>query len=306
MEERYYKFSSYFKTLGLPYRVHKVTVDSGFSCPNRDGTISADGCIYCDNKGFSINTRKNPLSIEDQISSGINSLKRSIKAEKFIVYFQAYTNTYAPLDRLKEVYDTVKKFRDVMGISIATRPDCVNKEIIELIGSYAKDYDVWIEYGVQSAHDRTLEFINRGHSYKDFLKAVELTRRIHDIKICGHVILGLPGEDREMMLDTAKKIGSLKLEGLKIHPLHIIKGTKASQLYESGKIDLLDMDEYIDIVVRYLEYIWPGTVIQRISADCPKELLVAPLWILDKPAFLKALDKKLLERDTFQGMLFAE
>ncbi|MBU1146831.1 MAG: TIGR01212 family radical SAM protein [Candidatus Omnitrophica bacterium] len=298
MSKGYYKFSTYFKNKGLKERVQKVTVDAGFSCPNRDGKISDEGCIYCNNEGFSPNTRKAFDSIERQIHEGI---KRSM-AKKFIVYFQAYTNTYAPLERLKEVYDTARKFKDVIGISIATRPDCVTKDIIDLIELYTKDYEVWVEYGLQTIHKKTLEFINRGHLYEDFLKAVDLTRKKDNIKICAHVIIGLPFEDEGMIIETARSVANLKLEGIKIHPLHIIKGTRLEELYRVGKFKVLELEEYIDLAVKFLEHLWPETVIQRISADCPRDLLVAPLWILDKSKVLAGIEQK----DTFQGRLYKE
>ncbi|MDP8229728.1 MAG: TIGR01212 family radical SAM protein [Candidatus Gorgyraea atricola] len=294
----YYKFSTYFKNKGFKERVQKITVDAGFSCPNRDGKISDNGCIYCNNEGFSPNTRKSFGSIEEQIAKGI---KRA-NAKKFIVYFQAYTNTYAPLDKLKQIYDSARKFEDVVGISIATRPDCVNRDVIDLIDSYTKDYEVWIEYGLQTIHKKTLGLINRGHLYEDFLKAVDLTRKKKDIKICAHVIIGLPFEDEGMIIETARSVASFKLDGIKIHPLHIIKSTKLEELYKAGRFQVLELEEYIDLAVKFLEHLWPGTVIQRISADCPRDLLVAPLWILDKSKVLRGIEQK----DTFQGRLYKE
>lgn len=300
MSEKYYKFSTYFKNKGFKERVQKITVDAGFSCPNRNGKISDNGCIYCNNEGFSPNTRKNFGSIEEQITKGI----KHSSAKKFIVYFQAYTNTYAPLDKLKQIYDSARKFENVIGISIATRPDCVNKDVIGLIASYTKDYEVWIEYGLQTIHRETLEFINRGHLYEDFLKAVDMTRNKKDIKICAHVIVGLPFEDKGMIIETAKSIGALRLDGVKIHPIHIIKGTRLEGLYKEGRFKVLELDEYVDLAVNFLEHLWPETVIQRISADCPKELLIAPSWILDKSNLLQQIEEKLSERDTYQGKFF--
>lgn len=314
MEARYYRFSRYLKER-FGCRVHKVSVDAGFSCPNKDGRMSRDGCIYCDNRGFSFNSRSSPRPLELQIKEGINFGKKRFKAEKFIVYFQAYTNTYLPArlqyvgagaspEILRERYDAVRKFDDVVGISIATRPDCVDEEILDLIKSYTEDYEVWLEYGLQSAHDKTLEFINRGHTYEDFLGAVKLTRKRKSIKICAHVIVGLPNETREEILATAKALGQLKLEGIKIHPLHVIRGTKLEELYQSKSYAPLAFDEYVDLAVDFLEYLSPGTVVQRISADCPEEFLAAPAWMLAKDRVLKAIDEKLLAENKFQGRLY--
>lgn len=296
-QKRYYKFSQYLKER-FGGRVYKVSIDAGFSCPNRDGKLSKDGCIYCDNRAFSFNTRLGAKSIEEQIERGINFGKERYGAEKFIVYFQAYTNTYAPVAILKERYDVVKKFQDIVGIAIGTRPDFVNEEVLDLIQSYCKDYEVWLEYGTQSIHQKTLEFINRNHTYEDFLKACELTKK-RDIKICAHVIVGLPEEGHDEIIETAKEMARLKLDGIKIHPLHIIKGTKLEELFKKGLYKPLELEEYVDILVEFLKCLWPGTVIQRITADCPKEFLVVPEWILDKNRFLNLMEKRLIAENIF-------
>ena len=312
----YYRFSEYLKER-FGCRVYKVSIDAGFSCPNRDGTKSKEGCIYCDNRGFSFNTRLPghilggqgriaPRPIEAQVKEGIDFGRDRLKAEKFIVYFQAYTNTYAPVKVLREKYEIVKKFKDVAGISIGTRPDCVNEEILDLIASYAKGYEVWLEYGLQSIHKKSLEFINRGHTYEDFLQAVKLTRKRKKLKICAHTIVGLPGETREDILETAKELGRLKLDGVKIHPLHIIKGTKLEQLFEKGLYRPLDLEEYISLVTEFLEHLWPRTVIQRLSADCPRRFLVEPLWILQKNKVLNGIEEALLRKGSFQGKLYGK
>ncbi|HIE43746.1 MAG TPA: TIGR01212 family radical SAM protein [Candidatus Omnitrophica bacterium] len=299
---RYYKFSSYLKEQ-FGCRVHKVSIDAGFSCPNKDGRFSRDGCIFCDNRGFSFNTRITPKPVEIQIEEGMKIGKIRFKAEKFIVYFQAYTNTYAPLEVLKEKYRVVKKFNSIVGIAIGTRPDTVDEEILNLIESYSREYEVWIEYGLQSIHDKTLKLINRNHTYRDFLKAVEATRD-RNIKICAHVILGLPGESEEEILTTAKELGKFRLDGVKIHPLHIIKGTKLEGLYREGEYKPFGLDEYVGVLVKFLEYLCPDTVIQRITADCYRQLLVAPEWILKKSLLLQRIEKRLEEKNTFQGRLF--
>ena len=301
-KEKYYKFSEYLKEK-FGCRVHKVSIDAGFSCPNKDGKLSTDGCIYCDNRAFSLNSRLPSQPIETQIEAGVKIGRERYGAEKFIVYFQAYTNTYASLNVLKERYDIVRKFKDVVGISIGTRPDCINEQILDLIQSYSKDYEVWIEYGLQSVHDKTLKLINRHHTYKDFLKAVELTRK-RNMKICAHVIIGLPNETKEEIFQTAKALAKLKIDGVKIHPLHVVKGTKLEEIFKKGKYKPLELDEYINIVTEFLEYLPITLVIQRITADCPKELLVAPLWILNKNAVLNLVEKKLTEKDGHQRASF--
>jgi len=303
MEDKYYKFSTYLKER-FGTRVHKVSVDANFSCPNLDGKISTKGCIYCNNEAFSFHTRMGKLlSLEEQITAGIEAIKKRFKAKKFIVYFQAYTNTYAGIDVLKKKYDVIKKFKDVVGLSIATRPDCINEESLNLIESYKANYEVWLEYGLQSIHNKTLKFINRGHTFEDFLKAVKITRK-HKLKICAHIIIGLPYETKDMILKTAKAMGNLKIEGIKIHPLHIIKETALEELFKQGKYTPLEFNNYLDLLVDFLTYLWPKTVIQRVSAYCPPEFLVAPAWILERNKVEGELEKRLVEKNYFQGKLY--
>lgn len=257
-------------------------MDAGFSCPNRDGKTSTAGCIYCDNRSFSFHSREGKkLSLKDQISSGIEAARKRFKAEKFIVYFQAHTNTYAPLNRLKEKYDTIRGFKDVVGLAIGTRPDCVNDQILSLISSYANDYDVWIEYGLQSIHNETLERINRGHSYEDFLNTYNLTR-LYPIKICVHVILGLPGETKVMMIHTAEEIKRLKVDAIKICPLYIVKDTPIEVLYKKGEYVPLKLEEYNNLLYEFLLHLHRNIIVQRINAFCPKDILVAPDWVCSR------------------------
>ena len=293
----YYKFSQYLRE-HFGARVYKVGVDAGFSCPNRDGRISKDGCIYCDNRAFSYNTRIGAKPVTEQIERGMKFGRERYGAEKFIVYFQAYTNTYAPVAVLKETYDTIKQFQNIVGIAIGTRPDFVNEEILDLIQSYAGDYEVWLEYGLQSVHQKTLEVINRNHTYEDFLKAYELTKK-RNIKICAHLIIGLPEEGKSEIVETAKEMGRLKLDGIKIHPLHIIKGTKLEELFERGLYRPLELEDYVDILKEFLNYLWPGTIIQRITADCSREFLVAPEWILDKNRLLNLIEIEIGGHNTY-------
>ncbi|MFH0732379.1 MAG: TIGR01212 family radical SAM protein [Candidatus Omnitrophota bacterium] len=287
----YRKFSQYLKDK-FGCKVYKVSVDAGFDCPNRDGKLSKAGCIFCDNKAFSFNSRFSQKPLKKQIEDGIAFGKNRYAAEKFIIYFQANTNTYAPVCVLKEKYDTVKEFGDIAGISIGTRPDCVNDEILDLIASYASDYDVWVEYGLQSIHKKSLEFLNRNHSYEDFLDAVRKAKK-RNIKICAHVIIGLPNETKDEILQTAKELARLKIDGVKIHPLYIVKGTSLEALFRSSVYKPLELDEFVNLAAAFLENLSPDTVVQRIGADCPPEMLVEPSWILEKERVLNMLDEKL-------------
>ncbi len=296
----YYKFSEYLKER-FGCRVHKITVDAGFNCPNIDGALSKDGCIFCDNYAFSPSLRKK-IPVENQIEEGMERGRRRYGAEKFIVYFQPYSNTYAAPEILKKRYDTITKFKDIAGISIGTRPDCIDGEKIALIQSYTAEYDVWIEYGLQSVHDKTLKFINRNHSYKDFLNAVEMTKN-RGIKICAHVILGLPGETKEDILATAGECSRLGLDGIKIHPLHVVKGTALEKMLMEGKYNPLELETYAEIAAGFLCYLNPRMVIQRLTADCPAELLAAPEWIRHKQVVLKRIEETMSENNLSQGCL---
>lgn len=300
---QYYKFSEYLKKR-FGCRVARVSIDAGFSCPNRDGAIGRDGCIFCDNRGFSRNSRIAPRPIEEQIQEGIVRARERFKAEKFIIYFQAYTNTYAPIDVLDTCYSIIKKYEGVVALAIGTRPDCINNDILELIQSYTQDYEVWLEYGLQSMHNKTLNTIQRGHTYEDFLDAVLLTKKRENINICAHVIIGLPNETKQNITETAKAVGKLQLDGIKIHPLHIIKETRLHDMHRKGRYNPLSFDDYVHLAVDFLEYLWPKTVIQRLSADCPREYLVAPEWIQDKHKVLNEIERTLVNRDSFQGRLY--
>jgi radical SAM protein (TIGR01212 family) len=294
----YYKFSEYLKEQ-FGCRVHKITVDAGFSCPNIDGTFSKNGCIFCNNYAFSP-ALKNKIPLEEQIQRGIEHGKNRYTAEKFIVYFQTYSNTHAPVETLKKRYDAVRQFPEVIGISIGTRPDLVDEEKLTLIETYTKDYEAWIEYGLQSIHDRTLKTINRNHTYRDFLKAVDITKN-RNIKICAHVIIGLPGESEKEMMETAQECSRIDIDGIKIHPLHVVKGTALEKMFHEGKFKPLEMEKYVELAAEFMAYLNPRMVIQRLTADCPADFLVAPAWLNRKQHLLKTLEKYMLKENFFQG-----
>lgn len=301
----YYRFSDYLKEQ-FGTRVHKVTVDAGFSCPNRDGSKSSEGCIFCDNRGFSFNVRMPNKSIHDQIKNGVEAGIHKYNAEKFIVYFQAHTNTYAPINELKEKYDIVRSFYNIAGIAIGTRPDCVSEEVLDVICGYSKDFEMWLEFGLQSIHDNTLKCINRGHDYSEFLGAYRRTKDRRNIKVCVHVILGLPGETKEDMIETAKALARLKIDAIKIHPLHIVRGTKLDAMHKDGQYKMMSLNEYVDYASYFLAHLWPQTIIQRISADCAKEFLVGPEWIKDKNTVLQNIESTLNSKGMFQGSLYKD
>ncbi len=301
MQQRYYDLNTYLRSL-FGCRVQKITLDAGFSCPNRDGRISSGGCIYCNVRGSGTGADARGLSITAQLIRGKETLGRRYKARKFLAYFQSFSNTYAPLKRLKTLYDEALNVEDVVGLSIGTRPDCINEPVLELLQAYTQRYLIWIEYGLQSAHDATLALINRGHDLKCFQNAVRATRK-RGVQICVHVILGLPGETRSDMLETAHTLAELEIDGLKIHLLYVVKGTRLESLYRQGRFRCLDQVEYVERVCEFLERIPPQVVIQRLTGDPHPEELVAPQWALEKTETLNMIRQMLAERDTRQGQL---
>ncbi|MBW1649964.1 MAG: TIGR01212 family radical SAM protein [Deltaproteobacteria bacterium] len=280
MEKRYLNLNSYFKTL-FGHRVHKIAVDAGFTCPNRDGKISFYGCIYCNAQGSGTGAKAKGISITEQLITGKKKIAKRFKAKKFLAYFQSYTNTYAPFDILKKHYDEALSVKDIAGLSIGTRPDCINEQILSLLEEYAKKKLIWIEYGLQSSKNKTLNLINRGHNFKTFQQAVQLTKN-RGIKICAHVIIGLPQETKKDMIDTAKAVAVLEIDGIKFHSLYVIKGTELERLYKNGKYTPISMEEYVDVLCDFIQLLPPQTVIQRLTSDPHPKEIIAPLWCLEK------------------------
>jgi len=301
--QRYRDLNTYLKTL-FGERVQKISLDAGMSCPNRDGTLSRKGCIYCDARGAGTGAfiHEN-LSIEEQIARSKKFLTARYGARKFIAYFQSFTNTYAAPARLKALYDEAVAQEDVVGLSVATRPDCLDTEKLDLLASYGRGVLVWLELGLQSSHDQTLTRINRGHDASCFEKAVRMARLV-GLPVCAHVILGLPGENRQMMLHTARYLSGLPVAGVKIHLLYVVKGTPLAALFEKGRLRCLDQETYANLVVDFLERLPPRMVIHRLTGDPPKTELLAPLWAKDKTKTLNLIKSILEKRNTHQGRLY--
>lgn len=300
--KRYFDYNTYLRKI-FGERVQKISLDAGFNCPNRDGTISYKGCIYCDDRGSGTGALiQQGLSIADQITIGKQLAHRRYKARKFIAYFQSFTNTYASVSRLKELYDSALTHTGMVGLSVGTRPDCVNDKILDLLRSYKDRYLVWIEYGLQSSHDATLSLINRGHDFACFEKSVYMAND-YGLNICAHVILGLPGETPEMMLETAQMVAALPINGVKIHLLYVVKNTALDALHAKGEYRCLERDEYVETVVGFLERLPSHMVIQRLTGDPFQSELVAPLWAKDKTGTLHLIHERLEQKDTFQGRL---
>lgn len=297
-DKRYNQFSSFLKEK-FGAKVYKITLDAGFSCPNRDGTISNCGCIFCDDGGSFSQAHSNRLSTEEQVKVGAETLKNRFKAQKFMSYFQAFSNTYKPVNELEKIYSAALTHPDIVGLSIGTRPDCVDEEKLKLIASFTQDYYTWIEYGLQSVHDKTLLKINRGHDYKCFLEAYEKTKNT-GINICLHVILNL-FETYEEMMETAKTIATLEPDGIKIHMLCALEGTKLAEIYNRGEISFMSEDEYVNTVCDFLEYLPPQTTIHRLAGNGLRTELIAPRWIGKKLDTLNRIDREFERRNSRQG-----
>lgn len=299
MPRRYNDLSTYLRE-HFGCRVQKITVDAGLSCPNRDGTIATGGCIYCNTRGSGTGAHARGLSITAQLQQGKLALARRYNARKFIAYFQSFSNTYGPLVQLQALYKEALAVKDIVGLSIGTRPDCVSPAVLDLLQSYAASRLIWLEYGLQSAHDATLTFINRGHDRNAFCRAVEMTRN-RGVNICAHVILGLPGEQREHMLATADLLADLDIDGVKLHLLYVIEGTRLEEYYRSGQYRCLQQQQYVDLVCDFLERLPQRMVIQRLTGDPHPQELVAPQWSLRKNETLNRIRATLEKRSTWQG-----
>lgn len=262
-------------------RVQKISLDAGFTCPNRDGTKGSGGCIYCDALGSGTGAYESGKDIAEQMKTGINWAGRRYGARKFIAYFQSFSNTHGPLDRLEAVYTQALIGPEVVGLSIGTRPDCVDKERLELISRLGEGRMVWMEYGLQSASDATLARINRKHTVSDFIRAVEVSKE-YGLMTCAHIIFGLPGEGRNEMQDTVRLLANLKVDGVKFHHQYVVKNTELNRLYMAGKYKPITQKDYVEMVAWALANLLPGTVVQRLTGDPPRNLLVVPDWSFDK------------------------
>ncbi|MBN2365005.1 MAG: TIGR01212 family radical SAM protein [Calditrichaeota bacterium] len=300
---RYNAYADYLK-IRFGERLQKVIIDAGFTCPNRDGSKGYGGCTYCNNDAFTPPTGRSDQKIREQLESGISYLSRRYGAQKFIAYFQPYSNTYAPLSRLKKLYQQALSHPSVAGLAIGTRPDCVDREKIDYLETLARDHYISIEYGLESPYDSTLEWINRQHDFTCWEEAVAMTTG-RGMDICTHIILGFPGETREDMLNTTRILSSYPIDSLKIHHLHIVKKTVLAKKYQEQPFPLFTFPEYMDLVVEFLERLNPRIKVQRLSGETQPGMLIAPQWGgLRADAIQRRLEKELEERDTWQGKIF--
>ena len=302
MSDYYLTFSEFLKKR-FGQKVYKVTLDAGFSCPNRDGTLSSEGCIFCDDSGSFSRLYSPTLPIEEQLHVGMQKIKNRYHAEKFLAYFQAYTNTYKPVSDLKDLYDRVF-IDDIVGMSIGTRPDCVDDEKLDLISSYnVRNRFIQVEYGIQSVHEKTLKFINRGHDFACFEKACKKSKE-RGLTVCAHVILGLPNETYDDMMQTAKTLASMGIDGIKIHMLAVMEGTKIHKMFNDGKINLMSEDDYITTVCDFLEYLPPEMIVQRLAGNGKREIRIQPRWLGKKLELVGKMEKEFERRGTKQGSKF--
>lgn len=301
--KRYHTFD-YFLRHRFGGKVAKVSLDAGFTCPNIDGSKGVGGCTYCSAKGSGDFAGDKNLSLRDQFEQVRQVMDRKWPGTRYIPYFQAHTNTYAPLPVLREKFEQALCFPNAVGLAIATRADCISDEVADYLGEIARRTYLEVELGLQTIHDATGERINRCHSYADFLTGYHKLQQ-RGVNVCVHIIDGLPGETHEMMLQTAQALSRLQLHSIKIHLLHLLKGTRMVEEYARGEFALLSREEYVQIVCDQLELLPPELVIQRLTGDGERESLIGPMWSLKKLVVMNEIDKELARRDSWQGKRFS-
>ncbi|MBV1816677.1 TIGR01212 family radical SAM protein [Clostridium cochlearium] len=301
-DKRYYTLN-YFLRKKFGEKVFKISLDAGFSCPNRDGTISSGGCVFCSKRGSGDFAGDRNFSIPSQFEEIKLMMKKKWKGDKYIAYFQAYTNTYAPVKILREKYEEALRQKGVVGLAIATRPDCLDEEILNLLSEINKKTYLWVELGLQTANDNIAKIINRGYELSVFEKALKELRS-RDIDVVVHSILGLPGETKEDMLNTIEYLSHKDIQGIKIHLLHLMKETPLVNMYKKGELKFLTQEEYIDIVCESIAIIRSNIVIHRLTGDAPRNLLIGPKWSLKKWEVLNFIDRELINRNIYQGIRY--
>ncbi|MGG7179117.1 TIGR01212 family radical SAM protein [Clostridium paraputrificum] len=300
--KRYHNLN-YFLRNKFGEKVFKISLDGGFSCPNRDGTISKGGCLFCSERGSGDFAGDRDFSIERQFIDIKGMMNKKWKEGKYIAYFQAYTNTYGPVDELKKKYDEALRQEGVVALAIATRPDCLGDEVLDLLEEINKKFYVWIELGLQTSNDEAARKINRGYNLSVFQEAIERLKE-RNIDFVVHSIFGLPGETKEDMLNTVDYIAHSGAAGVKFHLLHLMKGTPLVKLYESGQLEFLSQEDYIDLLCKSVAMLPENMVIHRLTGDAPRDLLIGPMWSLKKWEVLNAIDKAMEDNDVYQGRDF--
>lgn len=285
-------------------KVHKIAINAAFTCPNRDGSKGIGGCTFCNNASFTPRAR-NPLSVTEQVLSGKQVIKRRVGAKKYIAYFQAYTNTYADLHRLKALYDEALADEQVIGLSVGTRPDCVPNDVLALLADYQQQgLEVWLELGLQSAFNHTLDRVNRGHYFEDYVNTVRRAKR-YELQICTHLIIGLPGESSEHSMISLDRVMQEGTQGIKFHPLHVVKGTQLANEWRRGEYNALEFDDYIMQATNLVMHTPLDVIIHRLTATAEQRLLLAPMWCAHKWYVLNAIYERLITTDSKQACKLA-
>lgn len=297
--KRYNSFQSNLKR-ALRSRVYKVGLRMDFTCPNRDGAVAVGGCTYCNNSGHTPAGFRSGTSVTEQLERGIEALRRRHRAEQFIAYFQSYSNTYGPLGKLERLYREALDFPGVVGLAVSTRPDCVPDDVLDLLADLARHTYFWLELGLESMHDKTLRWVNRGHGLREFIDAATRAKS-RGLRLCTHLILGFPTETRDEMLQAPALLSRLGIDGVKIHNLHVIKNTALAEIYLAGGFEIMSREAYVALAVDFLERLAPGIIIHRLSGETYRDLTVAPDWSVNKIGVHNAIHAELERRDAWQG-----
>ncbi|MCM3714954.1 TIGR01212 family radical SAM protein [Alkalihalobacillus oceani] len=301
-EKRYHSWNHHLRR-HFGEKIFKIPLDAGFDCPNRDGSVAFGGCTFCSERGSGDFAGDRADDLVTQFETIKGRMHRKWKQGKYIGYFQAYTNTYAPVETLRTYFETILAQKDVVGLAIATRPDCLPDDVVDYLAELNERTYLWVELGLQTVHERTAQLINRAHDYQCYVDGVTKLRR-HGIRVCSHIINGLPLESYEMMLETAKEVAKLDVQGIKIHLLHLLKKTAMVKQYEKGLLELMSLDDYVKLVVDQLEILPPSMIIHRLTGDGPGDLMIGPMWSMNKWSVLNAIEAELKARDSWQGKFY--
>ncbi|MED3646838.1 TIGR01212 family radical SAM protein [Halalkalibacterium halodurans] len=298
-DKRYYSWNQHLREQ-FGEKVFKVPLDAGFDCPNRDGNVANGGCTFCSERGSGDFAGDRKDDLVTQFHTIKERMHKKWTSGKYIGYFQAYTNTYAPVETLREYYEVILEQEGVVGLAIATRPDCLPDDVVEYLAELNKRTYLWVELGLQTVHERTALLINRAHDYQCYVDGVNKLRK-HGIRVCSHIINGLPLENHQMMMETAKEVAKLDVQGIKIHSLHLLKRTPMVKQYEKGLVEFMSLEEYVNLVVDQLEVLPPHMIIHRLMGDGPGDLMIGPMWSMKKWEVLNAIEAELERRDSWQG-----
>jgi len=303
-QKRYHSWNYHLKNQ-FGEKIFKVALDGGFDCPNRDGTVAHGGCTFCSAAGSGDFAGDRVDDLETQFNDVKDRMHKKWPHAKYMGYFQAYTNTHAPVEELREKFECILKQENVIGLSIGTRPDCLPDDVVDYLAELNERTYLWVELGLQTMHQATSDLVNRAHDMDCYIEGVNKLRK-HNINVCTHIINGLPGEDHQMMLDTAKAVSEMDVQGIKIHMMHLLKGTPMVKQYEKGLLTFMTRDQYIQLVVDQLELLPKEMIIHRITGDGPPELLIGPMWSMSKWEVLNAIDAELVKRDSYQGKFYQQ